>query len=71
MQSTELSNTFGFWIQHINHVNLCLTLRKAVTTIDFHVYQYCLIQVYDFFLYAMVKIKPDTLLFSNLRVKRE
>ena len=24
-----------------------------------------------FFLYAMVKIKPDTLLFSNLRVKRE
>ena len=23
-----------------------------------------------FFLYAMVKTKPDTLLFSNLRVKR-
>ena len=35
IQSTELGKTAEFWIQYTNHVNLCLTLIKAVKTIIF------------------------------------
>ena len=47
-QSTELGKTAEFWIQHTNHVNLCLTLIKAVKTNNY-LYRYCLIQMCDLF----------------------
>ena len=49
IQSTELGNTADFWIQYTNHVNLCLTLIKAVKTNNFYLYQYCVIQMCDLF----------------------
>ena len=48
IQSTELGKTAEFWIQYTNHVNLCLTLIKAVKTNNY-LYRYCLIQMCDLF----------------------
>ena len=49
IQSTELRKTTEFWIQYTNHVNLCLTLIKAVKTNNFYLYRYCLIKMCDLF----------------------
>ena len=47
IQVTELGKTAEFWIQYTNHVNLCLTLIKAVKTNNFYLHLYCLIQMCD------------------------
>ena len=46
IQSTGLGNTAELCMQYTNHVNLCLTLIKAVKT---NLYRYCLIQMCDLF----------------------
>ena len=49
IQPIELGKTAEFWIQYTNHVNLCLTLIKAVKTNNFYLHRYCLIQMCDLF----------------------
>ena len=47
INSIDIGKTGDSWIQHIYHVNICLTLITAVKSDNFHLCRQCLLQICD------------------------
>ena len=49
LNSITNNKTIKFWLNYLNHVNICICLLKAVKHNDFHLYRYCLNEMCSLF----------------------